>query len=152
MRVHQGSRPRGEIPVASTNKPPTPNPLTPPTWMNSATRARLWLSYWPLMEPAVHTLKLATVKIHEYGLQFESDHALPLRLLLPPMTAIAVKGLVIHEDSPLPHGALHQISVRFTTIRESDRRRLVDYTNARRVVRLGNGTIATTSKPSTQTF
>ena len=140
--------------MASTHKPP--NPLTPPTWMNSATCARLWLSYWPLMEPAVHTLKLATVKIHEFGLQFESDHELPLgttlhlRLLLPPMTAIAVKGLVIHEDSPLPHGALHRISVRFTTIRESDRRRLVDYTSARRVVRLGNGTIATTSKPSTQ--
>ena len=134
------------------------NPLTPPTWMNSATCARLWLSYWPLMEPAVHTLKLSTVKIHEYGLQFESDHALPfgttlhLRLLLPPMTAIAVKGLVIHEDPQTTQGTQHRISVRFTTIRDSDRRRLVDYTNARRVVRLGNGTIATTSKPSTQVF
>jgi len=123
-------------------KNPSPAPMTPPAWMNSATGTRLWLSYWPILDPAVHTLKLTTVKIHEYGVQFQSDHPLPfgtslqLRLLLPPMTAIALQGLVIHEESLTSRDTPHQISVRFTTIRDSDRQRLVEFTRVRRVARL----------------
>ena len=92
------------------------------------------------MQPAVHTLKLTTVRIHEFGIQFESDQALEfgtviqIRLLLPPMTAIALQGLVIHQDGPTTKSTQHLLSVRFTTIRESDRRRLADFSQARKTV------------------
>jgi hypothetical protein len=142
--------------MASTNHGAVNLPALP-TWMNSGTSARLWLSYWPLMEPAVHTLKLTTLKIHEYGLQFESDHALSfgtplhIRLLLPPMTAIAVQGLVIHEEPATQEGK-HLVSVRFTSIREADRRRLGDYSSARRVGRSRVKTGTEPRKASIQTF
>ncbi|MEC4674661.1 MAG: hypothetical protein VST68_10765 [Nitrospirota bacterium] len=132
--------------------------FAPPTWMNSGTSARIWLSYWPLPEPAIHTLKLTTVKIHEYGIQFESDQALPfgttlyLRLLLPPMTAIAVQGLVVHEESCLTQETKHLISVRLTTIRDSDRRRLVEYSSARRGSRSQHATRRASRKASTQSL
>ena len=133
-------------------------PFAPPTWMNSGASARLWLSYWPLKEPAIHTLKLTTMKIHEYGLQFESDSALQfgttlhLRLLLPPMTAIAVQGLVIHEESHPTKRGMHLISVRLTTIRDSDRRRLVDYSSSRRNSRTRLGTMSTSRTSLTQSL
>ena len=113
------------------------NQPVPPTWMNSGTSVRLWMSYWPIREPAIHTLKMTMVKIQEYGLQFESDQALlfgttlHIRLLLPPMTALAIQGLVIHEETHTTKESTHLISVRFTTIRETDRRRLGDFTKAR---------------------
>lgn len=120
------------------SKNPTPVPSDFPLWMNAGSPARLWLSYWPMLEPAVHTLKLTTVRIHEFGIQFEADHDLPfgttihLRLLLPPMTAIAVQGLVIHQDGFTTKSPHHLISVRFTTIRESDRRRLAEFSKDRK--------------------
>lgn len=122
-------------------------PFAPPSWMSSGASVRLWLSYWPLKEPAIHTLKLTTVKIQEYGLQFESDHALPfgttlhLRLLLPPMTAIAVQGLVIHEEPQPAKSAKPLLSVRLTTIKETDRRRLVDFTSSHCVGRSATETL-----------
>ncbi len=122
---------------ASTKKP-TAHQETP-TWMGSSSDARLWLSFWPQHEPAIHRLKLTNLKIHPFGLQFETDRELApgtpleLRLLLPPMTAIALKGMVTFTNTTLTK---FLTSIRFTTIRDSDRKRLADFTAKRRMVRL----------------
>ena len=113
-----------------------------PTWMEASSAVRLWISFWPQHEPAVHHLKLTNVKIHPFGLQFETNRELPsgtpleIRLLVPPKTAMALKGTVTHSQS---EGASQQkflTSIRFTMIREADRKRLDDFTVNRSVVRL----------------
>ena len=107
--------------------------------MEASSAARLWLSFWPQQEPAVHRLKLTNLRIHPFGLQFETEQdlqpgtPLELRLLLPPMTAIALKGMVTHIESS-SHKFL--TSIRFTTIRDTDRKRLDEFTNKRRTIRL----------------
>ena len=111
----------------------------PPTWMEASSAARLWLSFWPQTEPAVHHLKLTNLKIHPFGIQFETEReinpgtVLELRLLLPPMTAIALKGTVTHS---VPSSNKFLTSVRFTMIRETDRKRLDEFTTKRRTIRL----------------
>ncbi len=112
------------------------------TWVESSATVRLWLSFWPQQEPAVHHLKLTHLKVHPFGLQFETDRELApgtpleLRLLLPPMTAIALRGTVTCTKN-----SLHQFrtSIRFTTIRDSDRKRLEDFITKRCMVRLRAG-------------
>ncbi len=107
--------------------------------MQASSAARLWLSFWPQQEPAIHRLKLTNLRIHPFGLQFETEQELQpgtpleLRLLLPPMTAIALKGMVTHIESS-SHKFL--TSIRFTTIRDTDRKRLDEFTNKRRTIRL----------------
>gem|GEM_PF-6971190 len=87
----------------------------------------------------MHRLKLTNLKIHSFGLQFETEQELQpgtlleLRLLLPPMTAIALKGTVTHTTRSSPK---YVTSIRFTTIREPDRKRLDDFTANRRTIRL----------------
>ena len=121
--------------------------------MQASSAARLWLSFWPQDKPAVHRLKLTTLKIHPFGLQFEVEHELQagmpleIRLLLPPMTAIALKGMVTHCEAS---EGKYLTSIRFTTIRDTDRKRLADFTDHRRVVRLRAGSLSsTTTTPST---
>ncbi|MDT7042398.1 PilZ domain-containing protein [Candidatus Nitronereus thalassa] len=113
-----------------------------PTWMDASSAVRLWISFWPQHEPAVHHLKLTNVKIHPFGLQFETHRELPsgtpleIRLLLPPKTAMALKGTVTHTQAgaPSPHKFL--TSIRFTMIRETDRKRLDDFAVNRSITRL----------------
>jgi len=119
-----------------------------PNWEDVSSTVRLWLSYWPHDEPAIHRLKLTNLKIHPFGLQFETDQelaqgtSLEIRLLLPPMTAIAVKGTVTFTTISLNKC---MTSIRFTMIRESDRKRLADFTANRRMVRLRARCSPTTS-------
>ncbi|MDA0739610.1 MAG: hypothetical protein O2999_13280 [Nitrospirae bacterium] len=123
--------------LASTKK--RPHQQETPTWMGSSSSARLWLSFWPQHEPAIHRLKLTNLKIHPFGLQFPTDRELApgtpveLRILLPPMTAIALKGSVTITEASLNK---FLTSIRFTMIRDSDRKRLADFTAHRRMVRL----------------
>ncbi len=123
--------------LASTKK--RPHQQETPTWIGTSSAARVWLSFWPQHEPAIHRLKLTNLKIHPFGLQFETDQELAqgtpleLRLLLPPMTAIALKGMVTFTNTTLNK---FLTSIRFTTIRDSDRKRLADFTAHRRTVRL----------------
>lgn len=123
--------------LASTKKPT--HPKETPSLMDVSSAVRLWLSFWPQDEPAVHRLKLTNLKIHPFGLQFETDREfaqgtpLELRLLLPPMTAIALKGTVTFTKTSLNK---FMTSIRFTIIRESDRKRLADFKANRRMVRL----------------
>lgn len=125
-----------------------------PTWMDVSSTARLWLSFWPQDEPAIHRLKLTHLKVHPFGLQFETDRELApgtpveLRLLLPPMTAIALKGTVTFTKTSLNK---FMTSIRFTTIRENDRKRLEDFTAKRRVVRLRARCSPTTSITTSST-
>ena len=116
----------------------SPLPLAVPT----GNPARLWLSFWPQEHPAIHTLKLTSVLIHPFGLRFETASPFPvgtplqIRLLLPPMTAIALQGVISDLDectSPIPRSI---VSIRFTTIRESDRKRLTDFCQHRIPLRL----------------
>lgn len=110
-----------------------------PNWVDVSSTVRLWLSFWPHDEPAIHRLTLTNLKIHPFGLQFETDQELAqgtpleIRLLLPPMTAIALKGTVTFTKISLNK---FLTSIRFTMIRESDRKRLADFTANRRMVRL----------------
>jgi len=113
-------------------------PLSVPT----GNPARLWLSYWPQQQPAIHTLKLTSVLVHPFGLRFETGSPFPLgtqlhiRLLLPPMTAIALQGVISDlEEAPLGD-SLSIVSIRFTTIRETDRQRLTDFCHHRVPLRL----------------
>ncbi|MEC4671723.1 MAG: hypothetical protein VST66_07555 [Nitrospirota bacterium] len=126
--------------MATATKSPHRNNL--PNWTSTGTKARLWLSYWPDEEPAVHTLKLTNLIIHPFGLQFEATQPLEpethlhIRLLLPPMTAIVAQALVTHSDPASPSASGHMVSARFTTIRDTDRRRLADFTSKRPMARL----------------
>ena len=125
-----------------------------PTWMDVSSAASLWLSYWPQDEPAIHRLKLTNLKVHPFGLQFETDQELApgtpleLRLLLPPMTAIALKGTVTFTKTSRKK---FMASIRFTMIRESDHQRLEDFTANRRVVRLRARCSPTSSNSATHT-
>ncbi len=107
--------------------------------MEASSAARLWLSFWPQHEPAVHRLKLTNLKIHPYGLQFETEQELQpgipleIRLLIPPMTAIALRGMVTHTESS---SRKFITSIRFTTIRDTDRKRLDKLTAKPRTIRL----------------
>jgi hypothetical protein len=122
--------------------------------MEASSAARLWLSFWPQQEPAVHRLKLTNLRIHPFGLQFETEQELQprtpleLRLLLPPMTAIALKGMVTHIESS-SHKFL--TSIRFTTIRETDRKRLDEFTSKRQTIRLRARCMPSTSAPAATT-
>jgi PilZ domain len=113
-----------------------------PTWMNASSAVRLWISFWPQHEPTVHHLKLTNVKIHPFGLQFETHRELPsgtpleIRLLLPPKTAMALKGTVTHTQAVTTSHDKFLTSIRFTMIRETDRKRLDDFTANRSGVRL----------------
>lgn len=113
-----------------------------PSWMETSSAARLWLSFWPPHEPANHRLRLTNLKIHSFGIQFETDRELAsgtpleIRLLLPPTTAIALKGTITFTKPNKNTTKRFMTSIRFTTIRESDRKRLDDFTTKRRTVRL----------------
>jgi len=119
--------------------------------MQASSAARLWLSFWPLDEPAVHRLKLTNLRIHPFGLQFETVQELQpgtpleIRLLLPPMTAIALKGMVTHTKLS---SRKFITSIRFTTIRDTDRKRLDEFTNKRQTIRLRARCVPSTSAPA----
>ena len=122
--------------------------------MEASSAARLWLSFWPQQEPAVHRLKLTNLRIHPFGLQFETEQELQpgtpleLRLLLPPMTAIALKGMVTHIESA---SRKFITSIRFTTIRETDRKRLDEFTSKHQTIRLRAQCLPLTSAPAATT-
>jgi hypothetical protein len=113
-----------------------------PSWMETSSAARLWLSFWPQHEPTIHRLRLTNLKIHPFGIQFETDRELAsgtpleIRLLLPPTTAIALKGTVTFTKPNENMTNRFMTSIRFTTIRESDRKKLDDFTAKRRTIRL----------------
>ena len=122
--------------------------------MDASSAARLWLSFWPQDEPAVSRLKLTNLKIHPFGLQFETDRELQpgtpleLRLLLPHMSAIALKGTVMHSRVA---SRKFFTSIRFTTIRDTDRKRLADFISKRRTIRLRARCLPSTSAPAATT-
>jgi len=119
--------------------------------MKASSAARPWLSVWPQHEPAVYRLKLTNLKIHPFGLQFETEQEiqpgtpLELRLLLPPMTAIALKGMFTHTKSS-SHKFI--MSIRFTTIRDTDQKRLDEFTAKPRTIRLRARCLPSTSAPA----
>lgn len=111
---------------------------TPPPF--AGTSARLWLGYWPEQQSAVHTLKLTQVLINPFGLRFKTTKRLDrgthlhLRILFPPITALALHGLVSYVGPATETGYL--VSIRFTTIRDSDRQWLSSFVAHRAAIRL----------------
>ncbi len=138
--------------MASTKNRPSRHDT--PIWMKASSAARLWLSFWPQHEPAVHRLKLTNLKIHPFGLQFETEQdlqpgtPLELRLLLPPKTAIALKGMVTHTESS---SRKFITSIRLTTIRDADRKRLDEFIAKPRTIRLRARCMPSTSEPTATT-
>ena len=131
---------------------------TLPLSVSTGNPARLWLSYWPQQQPAIHTLKLTSVLIHPFGLRFETASPFPLgtqlhvRLLFPPTTAIALQG-IISDIEEVTSGNSHSIiSIRFTTIRETDRQRLTDFCHHRVPIRLRAHSIPSLDPHSVSSF